>query len=220
MRKAGGDSAVREQIPVYDFRVKPRQSSSRRTPPVSPKVQRRRERTRAALLAAGARQFARRGFAPVTVEELIAEADISRATFYGLFSNKYSVLEDILNPIFEVAIREIDALAAQPAPAAMEGLIELYWSLWAAHRDGFLLIPSVDSDTFKRFESQHRALQEALLALMRKAESAGLLRNASAHYSLKVLGRTAVQLLRVYDGHPAGASLFRDGLRGLLLRAH
>jgi AcrR family transcriptional regulator len=202
------------------FRVKARQPLSRRTLPASPKVQRRRERTRAALLAAGARQFARRGVAPVSVEDLIAEADISRATFYGLFSSKYSLLEGILNPIFDVAVREVAALAARPAAEAIDGLVDLYWSLWTTHREGFLLIPSVDTETFKRFEPQHRALQEALLALLQKAERAELLRNASAHYSLKVLARTAVQLLRVYDGHPAAAALFRDALRGLLLRSH
>lgn len=187
---------------------------------MSPKVQRRRERTRAALLAAGARQFARRGVAPVSVEDLIAEADISRATFYGLFASKYSLLEGILHPIFDVAIGEVKALAKRPAAEAIDGLVDLYWSLWATHREGFLLIPSVDSETFKRFEPQHRALQDALLALLQKAERAGLLRNASAHYSLKVLARTAVQLLRVYDGHEAAPALFRDALRGLLLRAH
>jgi AcrR family transcriptional regulator len=172
------------------------------------------------LLAAGAKQFARRGVAPVSVEELIAEADISRATFYGLFASKYSLLEGILNPIFEAAIREARVLAARPVEEAIDGLVELYWSLWATHRDGFLLIPSVDSETFKRFESQHRELQEALLALLQRAERAGLLRNGSAQYSLKLLARTAVQLLRVYDGHAAAATLFRDALRGLLLRAH
>lgn len=158
--------------------------------------------------------------APVSVEDLIAEADISRATFYGLFASKYSLLEGILQPIFDVAIGEARALAKRPATEAIDGLVDLYWSLWATHREGFLLIPSVDSETFKRFEPQHRALQDALLALLQKAERAGLLRNASAHYSLKVLARTAVQLLRVYDGHEAAPALFRDALRGLLLRAH
>lgn len=202
------------------FRVKARSSAQGRAQSVSPKVQRRRERVRAALLAAGARQFARRGVAPVSVEELIAEADISRATFYGLFSSKYSLLEGILNPIFDVAIRAIRELAARPAAEAVDGLVDLYWALWTTHREGFLLIPLVDPETFKRFEPQHRALQEALLSLLLKAERAELLRNGSAQYSLKVIARTAVQLLRVYDGHAAGATLFRDALRGLLLRAH
>jgi hypothetical protein len=52
------------------------------------------------------------------------------------------------------------------------------------------------------------------------AERAELLRNGSAQYSLRVIARTAVQLLRVYDGHAAAAALFRDAVRGLLLRAH
>jgi AcrR family transcriptional regulator len=183
-------------------------------------VQRRRERTKASLLAVGARQFATRGIAPVSVEELIAEADVSRATFYALFSSKYSLLESILNPIFELATRRVRELRERPAEEAVDGLVEVYWSLWTTHRDGMLLIPLVDQETFTHFERQHRALQDALLDLFLVLERADLLRNGSAQYSLKVIARTAVQLLRVYDGHPAAALLFRDALRGLLLRAH
>ncbi|HEY5624119.1 MAG TPA: helix-turn-helix domain-containing protein, partial [Gammaproteobacteria bacterium] len=66
----------------------------------SPRVARRRRRMREALLTAGARQFAARGVAQVSVEDLLAEADVSRATFYDMFSSKYNLLESILNPIF------------------------------------------------------------------------------------------------------------------------
>ena len=199
---------------VYDFAVKTR-------PPVpSSRVQRRRERTRAALLAVGARQFASRGVGPVSVEELIAEADVSRATFYALFSSKYSLLEGILDPIFEVATQRIRELCGRPAEEAIDGLVEIYWSLWTTHRDGLKLIQLVDEATFAHFEKQHCALQDALLDLLLGAERADLLRNGSAQYSLKIIARTAVQLLRVYDGHAAAAALFRDALRGLLLRAH
>jgi len=183
-------------------------------------VERRRERMTAALLAVGARQFARRGVGPVSVAELIAEADVSRATFYGLFSSKYSLLADILNPIFETATRSIRGLADRPAAEAVDGLIDVYLSLWATHRDGLLLIPLVDQETFRYFEAQHQALNDALLALLMGVERADLLRNGSAQYSRKVIARTAVPLLRVYDGHAAAPALFRDALRGLLLRAH
>jgi AcrR family transcriptional regulator len=175
---------------------------------------------RASLLAAGARQFASRGVGPVSVEELIAEADVSRATFYGLFSSKYSLLEGILNPIFEMATRSVRELASRRPEEAVDGLVGVYLSLWETHREGLLLIPLVDQETFRHFEPQHRALQGALLDLLLGLERADLLRNGSAQYSLKVIARTAVQLLRVYDGHPAAAALFRDAVRGLLLRAH
>ncbi len=183
-------------------------------------MQRRRERTRAALLAVGARQFASRGIGPVSVEELIAEADVSRATFYNFFSSKYSVLEQILNPIFDIATRAVRALADKPAAQGIDGLIDTYLALWESHRDGLLLIPAIDQETFRHFESQHGALHTAMLDVLAKAERADLLRNGSAQYSLKVIARTAIPLLRVYDGHPAAAALFRDALRGLLVRAH
>lgn len=205
---------------MYDFCVKPRPPARPSTAPASQRVQRRRERMRAALLAAAARQFARRGVAPVSVEELIAEADVSRATFYGLFSNKYSVLEAILNPILDAATERIRELCARPAAEAVDGLVDVYWSLWTTHRDALDLIPLVDSEAFAHFEKQHQALQAALLELLQRVESADLLRNGSAQYSLKVIARTAVPLLRVYDGHAAAAALFRDAVRGLLLRAH
>jgi AcrR family transcriptional regulator len=200
--------------------VKSRLPVDRKSARTSPRVARRRERMKASLLAAGARQFANRGIGPVSVAELIAEADVSRATFYEFFSSKYSLLEGILNPVFEVATRAIRALGSRPPEEAVDGLIDVYLSLWASHRDGLLLIPLVDQETFRHFETQHRALHAALLELLVAAERADLLRNGSAQYSLKVIARTAVQLLRVYDGHPAAAALFRDALRGLLLRAH
>ena len=214
------DNGVQEQILVYDFAVKLRPPASSAIVRASERVQRRRARTRAVLLAVGARQFAKRGIAPVSVEDVIAEADVSRATFYGLFSSKYSLLEGILNPLFELATRRIQELAARPAEEAIDGLVDIYWSLWTTHRDGLMLIPLVDHETFVHFEQQHSALQAALLDLLLAVERADLLRNGSAQYSLKVIARTAVQLLRVYDGHAAAAALFRDAVRGLLLRAH
>jgi AcrR family transcriptional regulator len=172
------------------------------------------------LRAAAARQFARRGVGTVSVEELIAEADVSRATFYGFFSSKYSLLDDILNPIFDIATRSVAGLADRSPAEGVDGLIGVYLELWESHRDGLLLIPVIDQDAFRHFEKQHRALNAALLEVLGNAERADLLRNGSAQYSLKVIARTAIPLLRVYDGHPAAAALFRDALRSLLVRAH
>jgi AcrR family transcriptional regulator len=186
----------------------------------SPRVARRRDRMRAALLAAASRQFASRGIAAVSVEELIAEADVSRATFYRFFSSKYKLVETLLNPIFDVAIASMQAQAQRPPAAAIEGLIDIYWQLWCRHREGLLLIPIVNPETFKHFAKQHAALNAAMASILTRAESADLLRNGSAHYSLKVIARTAIALLRVYDGHPAAEALFRDALKGLLIRTH
>jgi len=174
---------------------------------------------RDALLTAGAQQFASRGVARVSVEDLLAEADVSRATFYAMFSSKYSLLENILNPIFDTATTAILALDAESARAGLAGIFNTYLALWHTHRDGLLLITTVDATTFRRFEARHRALNNALFAVLTKAERADLLRNGSAEYSLKVIARTAIPLLKVYDGHAAGEALFGDAMNALLVRA-
>ena len=61
---------------------------------------------REALLQAGARQFSARGIDTVSVEDLLEEADVSRATFYDIFPNKNNLLKDIINPVFKIAAEE------------------------------------------------------------------------------------------------------------------
>jgi AcrR family transcriptional regulator len=191
-----------------------------RSSAASPRVARRRQRMRQALLAAGARKFAERGVATVSVEELIAEADVSRATFYGFFEDKYSLLRSIVEPIFDVAVGVMEGLTERPAAEAFEGVLDTYLDLWQSHRDGLMLIPAIDLESFPDFKARHQALNDAMLEVLAKAERADLLRNGSARYSLKVMARTAIPLLRVYDDHPAAAALFRDAMRGLLIRSH
>ena len=172
---------------------------------------------RDALLQAGARQFAARGIATVSVEDLLAEADVSRATFYGFFSNKNSLLEVILNPVFDKAIAAVQALEKSPPREALEGIYKVYLELWRTHREGLLLIPAVEPAAFKHFEAKHQALNDALLSVLIRAEKANLLRNGSASFSLRVLARTAIPLLKVYDSHPSGEALFEDAIRAVLM---
>jgi len=195
---------------------RPRQNGVQRR---SPRIARRQRRMRTALLTAGARQFASRGVARVSVEDLLAEADVSRATFYAIFSSKYNLLENILNPIFDMAIASISALSQESARAGLTGIFNTYLELWRVHREGLLLITAVDAATFRHFEARHRALNDAMFAVLTVAERANLLRNGSAEYSLKVIARTAIPLLKVYDEHSSGEALFADAMQALLVRS-
>ncbi len=184
----------------------------------SPRIARRRRRVRKALLTAGARQFASKGVARVSVEDLLDEADVSRATVYAIFSSKYNLLENILNPIFDTATAAIGALDNESARAGLTGILDTYLELWRTHREGLLLITAVDAATFRHFEARHRALNDAIFAVLTRAERANLLRNGSAEYSLKVIARTAIPLLKVYDEHSSGDALFADAMKALLMR--
>jgi hypothetical protein len=136
-----------------------------------------------------------------------------------MFSSKYNLLESILNPIFDKATGAIAALTGLPAADGIAGILTTYVDLWREHREGLLLITVVDAQTFRHFEDRHRDLNDAIFAILARAERDNLLRNGSAEYSLKVIARTAIPLLRVYDEHPAGEALFADAMRALLTRA-
>jgi AcrR family transcriptional regulator len=82
---------------------------------------RKRERTRRALIAAAAELFARQGYDETTVAEIAAAADIGTRTFFGYFASK----EDILFPESDTRAQlTIEAIASRdPAEGPVDVLL-------------------------------------------------------------------------------------------------
>lgn len=81
--------------------------------------ERKRARTRRALIDAAAELFARQGYAETTVAEIAAAAEIGTRTFFGYFASK----EDILFPDSDARVRATIAAIATRAPA--EGPVDV-----------------------------------------------------------------------------------------------
>ncbi|RJL30176.1 TetR/AcrR family transcriptional regulator [Bailinhaonella thermotolerans] len=116
----------------------------------------RRERTRAELVAAGRRLFAAKGYASVTLAEVVAEAGVTKGALYHLFESKAAlfrvVLEQVQREVGETVARTADAeaepwdrllagcrafLAAANAPGIqrimlVDGPAVLGWNEWRA----------------------------------------------------------------------------------------
>jgi AcrR family transcriptional regulator len=82
---------------------------------------RKRERTRHALIAAAAQLFERQGYDETTIAEIAAAADIGTRTFFGYFASK----EDILFPDSDTRAQiTIDAIASRdPADGPVDVLV-------------------------------------------------------------------------------------------------
>lgn len=182
----------------------------------SAKVVERRGRIYDELLAASAELFASRGMEQVSVAEILESVGISRRTFYGFFANKYEIVGALLNPIFESGVRELKVLKAGPPDAIIPGIVAFYQRQWDDNRAALALINALEPAAFGHIEAGHRAFGSALKAALEKAEAGGLLRNQSAMYSFKLISRTAIPLLKVYQDHPEQARLYRETMNSLL----
>jgi len=184
----------------------------------STKVANRRSRIHASLLKIGATLAAERGAENVSVEDIIEQAGISRATFYGFFASKSELLAAALIPVLEEATDLLDALDSKPASDILPGIVDLYLTLWHHHADALLLISALDEGVFPYIEKHHEKFTVRLRGLLAVCEDAGLLRNDSADYTFRVLARTAIPLLRVYRDHPGIEQHYRGSMLALLTR--
>ncbi len=184
----------------------------------SPKIAEKRARIRERLLECAGALFAERGIEPVSVEEIIAAAGISRRTFYSFFANKNELAAGLLTPALEDGARLLNELPDDAAEAALPGLVDAYARLWGTHADALTLISSINADVMPYIEAGHREFGGALKRVLALAEQAGTLRNDDAELSFRVVARTAVPLLKVYAHHPQRQRLYRDSMLALLGR--
>ena len=182
----------------------------------SPRIVAKRKNVRDRILVTGGRLLAERGLAQVSVEDILAEAKVSRRTFYGYFANKYELVASIINPALAEGTRILAEAARQSPERLLPGIVDCYLSLWESQRDALSAIASLEPGVMPYVESDHRKFGAALKQLLALAEKAGVLRNNDANYTFRIITRTAVPLLKIYADHPEGQSLYREAMLALL----
>lgn len=91
---------------------------------VIPAVERRSERTRAAILRAFVDLLFRGGFESISVQGIVAEAGIARSTFYEHFSSKEDVLRASMAQFLTVLAR---CASESSQPPELSNVLEHFW---------------------------------------------------------------------------------------------
>lgn len=81
--------------------------------------ERKKVQTRDALVSAGMRLFAERGFAAVTVAEIAGEADVAPRTFHRYFPDKVELVFADDDAVREAMITALEQATADATPAAL-----------------------------------------------------------------------------------------------------
>jgi AcrR family transcriptional regulator len=79
--------------------------------------------TRSKLIAAGRKAFAAKGYADTAMEDLTADADLTRGALYHHFGGKKGLLEAVIAQIDEESAERLRAVVAQAA-TPWEGFVE------------------------------------------------------------------------------------------------
>lgn len=184
----------------------------------SPRILRRRERTRQAILAAAADCFNRKSVATVSVEEITAAVDISRGTFYKLFPHKEEVFLQIARPMLELYSAELARIECTAPREVFDRILDVYIRVWREMPDAFSLASKESRNVFHLLEDLHRPAMQHMRRLFAFIERHGILRVGRADYAVGLLARSAVVGLRTFDHDPEWESLFRDSMTGFLLK--
>jgi AcrR family transcriptional regulator len=132
-------------------------------------------RTRAELLATGAKVFARRGYKGASIEEIAEQAGYSHGAVYSNFDGKadlfLAVLEDYMaERARELAQTQADLSADAPIELRARALADQWMQRFAKDRESFLLHMEFvahagrDPELARRFGTRSAALREAISA--------------------------------------------------------
>ena len=184
---------------------------------ISSKVRHRQDRTRRLLLQKSAQLFIERGFENVSVEDILAATGIARSSFYRFFSNRESLLAELVRPVFRRGVAELKAITDESPRQIMVGIFEAYLVLWELNANALRVATRVGGVYFSLFEEDHAEFRSELVQLVRRVEPAGILLNGDADYSGRLIARVAVPILEVFSASADIRKLFIAAMAGLLL---
>lgn len=169
------------------------------------RTDRRRERSRRALLDAGRRVIAEKGVAALTVGDVTEAADVGRGSFYNHFEDKADLVAEVAREIItEVAERAVVPPAEREDPAVHASTADQRF-LAIAHEDpaAARLIVKLASDSAV-FEDAVRPYARAILEA---GIGAGRFSIADLDMALLVLQSSALAVLRaMVDGEASPAA--------------
>jgi AcrR family transcriptional regulator len=184
---------------------------------LSPKVRKRQSRTRQRILDESAHLFIAKGFENVSVEEIIDAAEIARSSFYRFFSSRDQVLANIIRPVFEQGLLELEKIKTTDPADTMSRIFDTYIKLWNNSPDALRVSTRVGGVYFYLFEDVHAVFRDRIAGLLSAIESSGIFINGSADHTGRLLARTAVDVLEVYSRENDFAELFHNTMTGFLL---
>jgi AcrR family transcriptional regulator len=175
------------------------------------RFEKRKGETRARILDTARRIIAERGGRDLSMEEVCARADISRATLYNHFDGRESLLDAVLGLMYEECAAEIGRLSGDPDGVTIAGISSLCVRLWEGHRELFGLFEADSRLAGKgRVGDTHDLLMESFMDLFARLPGQERLRLGDPRETGMLVYRTFTPLLDALEERETYRDLFTD----------
>ena len=157
--------------------------------------ERKKRQTRLDLARAAVRLFEERGYDAVTVEDIAAEANVSRRTFFRYFDTKDDVI--VVDPEGKIAAMRIALRDGPPDEPTLDALLRGALAMTAAYWD-----PEFSRLIVRLMEHEPRALAAAMAYQVRFTESLAselaidMRTDVALDPRPRILAHTAVTMMR------------------------
>ncbi|HMB25279.1 MAG: TetR/AcrR family transcriptional regulator [Chloroflexota bacterium] len=175
-------------------------------------MQQRSEETRSRILEAAIKLFSNRGYNKASVDDICAEAGISKGAFYHHFESKQALFRALLNTWLQAIDNAIEASKDKTAPETFMQMTEAFPHVFEAAGDGlpmfleFWLQASRDKKIWEASVAPYRRYHKYFTALIKKGQDEGSFVEVDPALTSRMIVATAMGLLMQSLLDPQGAN--------------
>jgi AcrR family transcriptional regulator len=182
-------------------------------------VEIRRKRNRQDILVKAAEIAIKKGVEGLSMEEIAEHVNLTRATLYTFFDNKYEIINAIIHPILDNLVERISTVSISDPKKALEDVFQLYLDTWNENAIAMKVLNRMQTTVFKDGpdEKLRKEFIHRMELIFEAAKNAGILRTNDAALSAKMLMTVSVPTLEILEYKEDRDTLFKNTMKAYLL---